>query len=62
MSRKYQPGMNRNFVCSLCNAGFGTKPWPPLDDVTPRCCDACNVDVVAERIRQVSATEVRAAA
>jgi len=43
-------------VCCLCHevfVGWGNNP-APLESSDLRCCDDCNMDVVAERLRRFS--------
>ena len=49
---------SQRFVCCLCGrecTGYGNNPWPLVDDEAARCCDTCNLCVIAERVRRLRA-------
>ena len=52
MKTKHTEKTNKK-TCRLCGAeikGYGNNPWPLADE--GECCDACNAEVVAERMRR----------
>lgn len=38
-------------VCGREIKGHGNNPWPLVKKEGARCCDACNVKVIIERIK-----------
>ena len=49
---------DRNFQCVICEntfEGFGNNPYPLSED--GRCCNACNIDVIVARFRNIVSKE-----
>ena len=57
--RTVQVSKSDELLCVLCNEkieGFGNNAQPLMDG---KCCDKCNVKVIAERTKQVAGNEVK---